>query len=71
MCGYSATEYAAILQEIRDVLATNDTIYVPTSPDWRRMAMGTWQSIGGTPEELLTIFKEIDVKMNVSTAERL
>ncbi len=26
--------------------------------------METWQDIGGAPEDLLTLFKEIDVKMD-------
>ncbi len=65
MCGYSETEYTAILQEIRDVLATDESVYVPTNPDWRQGVMETWQSIGGAPEDLLTLFKEIDVKMDV------
>ena len=63
MYGYSEADYAAILQEIRDVLATNENVYVPTSPDWRQGVMETWQDIGGAPEALLTVFEEIDAKM--------
>ncbi len=64
MSGDSEADHAAILQEMRDVLATHGTVYIPTRADWRALVLDSWRQIGGTPEALMALFDEIDMRNN-------
>ncbi len=60
MNGYTDEDFAAMLQEMRDIIAGEEDIYIPTDEEWRERVMNSWAAIGGDRRALSDVLSEAD-----------
>ncbi len=60
MNGYREEDLAAILEEMRDVLASQKQVHVPKDEEWRDRVLNTWAAMGGDRSELSAVLAEAD-----------
>jgi hypothetical protein len=60
MNGYREEDRAAILEEMRDVLASEGDVHIPRDEEWRDRVLNAWAAIGGDRSELSAVLTEAD-----------